>query len=202
MPKVSAEHLESRKRQILDAAMECFAAKGFHQTTMKDIFVASGLSAGAVYNYFAGKDEIIDAIALDRHARENALLQHGSVGADLAVGLRELAVGFFSGFASDEYRKMRRVGIEVWAEALRNPQVLKTVRRGVDEPVELLSRLVSELQQRGEIDRGVDPEGMARVMVAIFQGFVLQQAWDPGIDAECYLSAVEFLADAVATAGS
>jgi hypothetical protein len=44
MPKVSQEHQESRRNQIIEAAMECFSKKGFHQTTMRDIVSESGLS--------------------------------------------------------------------------------------------------------------------------------------------------------------
>ena len=37
MPKVTEAHLEARREQILDAAAECFARKGFHRSTMHDI---------------------------------------------------------------------------------------------------------------------------------------------------------------------
>src|SRR5690606_26473523 len=57
------QHRERRRQQILDAARRCFARRGFHQTTMSDILHESELSAGAVYGYFRGKDEIIAAIA-------------------------------------------------------------------------------------------------------------------------------------------
>jgi len=50
MPKVTVEHIEARRRQIIDSAFDCFAKKGFHQTTMQDVCNAAGLSAGAVYN--------------------------------------------------------------------------------------------------------------------------------------------------------
>ena len=61
MPKVAKEHGEARRRQIVDAAYRCFARRGFHQTTMRDIYQEAGLSPGAVYHYFASKDEIIQA---------------------------------------------------------------------------------------------------------------------------------------------
>src|SRR5512141_1828028 len=61
MPKVTEEYADTRRRQIIDAAYRCFARKGFHQTTMRDIYAETGLSAGAVYNYFKSKEEIIEA---------------------------------------------------------------------------------------------------------------------------------------------
>src|SRR6266851_6449324 len=63
MPKVSQEHLERRRQQILDAAVDCFATRGFHATSMQDIFKAAGLSAGAVYRYFPSKAALIRDIA-------------------------------------------------------------------------------------------------------------------------------------------
>ena len=54
-PDVSNE----RKIQILDAAMDTFAEKGFHKTRMSDIAETSGLSKGSLYWYFDSKDSII-----------------------------------------------------------------------------------------------------------------------------------------------
>jgi AcrR family transcriptional regulator len=63
MPRVSQAHLDARRRQILDAARRCFVRNGFHATSMQDVLAEANLSAGAVYRYFRGKDEIIAAIA-------------------------------------------------------------------------------------------------------------------------------------------
>lgn len=65
MPKISAEHREKRRAQILDAAWRCFYRNGVQPTTMEEIIAESGLSASAMYRYFkGGKDDIIlNAIA-------------------------------------------------------------------------------------------------------------------------------------------
>ncbi|WP_369028857.1 TetR/AcrR family transcriptional regulator, partial [Nocardia farcinica] len=63
MPRVSEEHLERRRQQILVAAQRCFSRKGFYNTSMQDVFAESGLSAGAVYRYFKSKDELVAALA-------------------------------------------------------------------------------------------------------------------------------------------
>ncbi|MCX5536365.1 TetR/AcrR family transcriptional regulator [Streptomyces sp. NBC_00006] len=62
MPKVSQDHLDARRQQIIDAARARFAEHGFARTSMPDIVRASGLSTGAIYRYFKGKDEIVAAI--------------------------------------------------------------------------------------------------------------------------------------------
>src|SRR5919106_2113590 len=63
MPRVSQEHRDQRREQILRAAMACMAREGFHRTSMAMIIAESGLSAGAIYGYFKSKNQIIAAIA-------------------------------------------------------------------------------------------------------------------------------------------
>lgn len=62
MPKVSQAHLDARRQQIVDGARARFASHGFARTSMTDIVAGSGLSVGAIYRYFASKDEIVTAI--------------------------------------------------------------------------------------------------------------------------------------------
>src|SRR3954462_1611376 len=62
MPRVTQAHLDARRQQILDAARARFATHGFARTSMTDLVEASGLSVGAIYRYFKGKDEIVAAI--------------------------------------------------------------------------------------------------------------------------------------------
>ncbi|MCH1624142.1 TetR/AcrR family transcriptional regulator [Ferdinandcohnia quinoae] len=57
-PIVSEDHKEKKKREILESAHACFAKKGFQVATMNDIVEHSGMSKGAIYNYFNSKDEI------------------------------------------------------------------------------------------------------------------------------------------------
>src|SRR2546421_9201477 len=96
MPKVSEEHLEARRQQIVDAALACFARDGFHRATMQDICREAELSPGAIYRYFDGKDAIIEAIADERHAREAAWMELAQEAGGGAAGLRELGGGVFS----------------------------------------------------------------------------------------------------------
>jgi AcrR family transcriptional regulator len=62
MPRVSQDHLDARRAQIIGAARARFASHGFARTSMPDLVEASGLSIGAIYRYFASKDEIVTAI--------------------------------------------------------------------------------------------------------------------------------------------
>ena len=78
MPKISEAKRETRRQEILDAALRCFSRDGFHNTTTADIVRESGVSQGTLYLYFATKEDIVVALADERHQGEamiNALAQ-------------------------------------------------------------------------------------------------------------------------------
>ena len=55
----------ARRKQILDAATQVFAEKGFHRATVKEIARVAGIADGTIYTYIASKDEVLLAV-LDR----------------------------------------------------------------------------------------------------------------------------------------
>jgi AcrR family transcriptional regulator len=199
MPKVSEEHLDARRRQIVDAAIVCFARDGFHRATMQDICREAGLSAGAVYRYFSSKDDLVEAIADERHAREAEFAEGAREIGEGVEALHALGRAFFSSLADPDERRRRRLGVQVWAEALLNPGIHKLVMRGIDLPLTVIPQLVREAQEKGELDRSLDPDALARVMLAMFQGFILQQAWDEHLDVASYLETAEAFVDALLT---
>jgi len=190
MPRVGDDYLESRRRQIMDAAVACFAREGFHRTTMQDIVAETGLSAGAIYRYFPAKEDIVAAIAAEHHAREAAVLDGARVAAGPEEVLRDLARASLGRLADPREQQWRRVTIQLWGEALRDERVMRIVRGGLDEPIEILAGLIRRGQSDGSVPAGVDPDSVARVCAAIFQGLVLQQAWDPEVDIDGYIEAV------------
>jgi AcrR family transcriptional regulator len=190
VPRVGEAYLESRRRQIMDAAVACFAREGFHRTTMQHIVAETGLSAGAIYRYFPAKEDIVAAIAAEHHAREAAVLAGASEATNPGDVLRDLAHVSLGRLADPEEQRWRRVTIQLWGEALRDERVMQIMRSGVDEPIEIIAGLLRRGQRDGSVPAGVDARSAARVCAAIFQGLVLQQAWDPGLDIDGYIGAV------------
>lgn len=62
---IQAQIVALKKGQILDAATQVFAEKGFHKATIKDIAKVAGIADGTVYNYFENKTALLLGI-LDR----------------------------------------------------------------------------------------------------------------------------------------
>ena len=182
MPKISQAERETRRQQILDAALRCFSRDGFHNTTTADIVRESGVSQGALYLYFVNKEDIILALADDRHQSEaiiNALAQREQ---DPVRGLLSLIDLYGSGLSDAARLDARRVGIQGWAEALRSPTIHLSVTKGLALVRAAIVRLIERGQHTGQIRPEIDPEALARVLVATFQGLVLQIAWGEALD--------------------
>ena len=58
---------ERTRNQIEDAAIELFMEHGYHATSMRQIAEHANMALGGIYNHFKSKDEIFEAIILDKH---------------------------------------------------------------------------------------------------------------------------------------
>lgn len=73
MPKEKLKKGETTRLTIEDAAIELFMEQGYHATSMRQIAERAGLALGGIYNHFASKDEIFEAIVVDKHPYKRIL---------------------------------------------------------------------------------------------------------------------------------
>lgn len=73
MPKDKLKKGETTRLTIEDAAIELFMEQGYHATSMRQIAERAGLALGGIYNHFASKDEIFEAIVVDKHPYKRIL---------------------------------------------------------------------------------------------------------------------------------
>ena len=158
MPKVDQKHLDARRKQIVDAARTRFTAHGFAGTSMADLVAESGLSTGAIYRYFKGKDEIVIAVCEEGSDAFPTALTIEAV-TDFLEHVRVLA--------RDEGHA--RLTAQIYAEAAVSPALAKVVRRQLDR---LRSALV-ELIPDGRRD---EAEAIAEAFVALSSGYSQQLA--------------------------
>jgi AcrR family transcriptional regulator len=195
MPKVKPETLAARRDEILEAAEACFARQGFHQTTIQDVIHESGLSAGCIYTHFASKEDLIQAIGERRHARDNMLFAARGGESDPLESLRAIARAFISDLQKEQGLRSRRVAVQLWAEALRDEVIHEQVTGGIRKPIAAIVELLRHGQRIGVIDGAINPRGVARTVVAMFQGMVLQRLWREPFSAAEAISAFDlFLA--------
>jgi AcrR family transcriptional regulator len=182
MPRVKPEYKEERRAQIVAAARTCFARAGFHRTTLQDVFAEANLSAGCVYNYFQSKEDLVLAIADERHHDERHAIADASSVQDPIEGLRSIARRFADDYLKEHGRERRRIAIQTWAEAMQNRAILRAVVAGFEEPKTQIAQLVRRGQALGMLSATVDADAAARTIIAMFHGFILQKLWEPGFD--------------------
>lgn len=192
MPRLRQDTVNRRRAAILEAAIECFAERGFHQTTIAGICARAGVSTGALYVWFDSKEAIVEAVAAQRHARERALLEQ-ALGASTQDDLKRSLAAYLQWLEDPAEQRRRRVGVQIWAEALINPRLHELIRRGIAQRNLLLER-VRRAQDDGSLP-GVEADGLLRVFLALIQGLILQQAWEPELELASYQQAVELLID-------
>jgi len=73
MSKEKLKRGESTRLAVEDAALELFMERGYHATSMRQIADKSGLALGGIYNYFKSKDEIFEALIVNKHPYKKIL---------------------------------------------------------------------------------------------------------------------------------
>ena len=175
MPRVSEEHLERRRRQILEAARACFVRKGIHATSMQDIFAEAGLSAGAVYRYFRSKNEIIEANIATVIGDLHSLFQEFALG-DPLLPLDEvidrLATQIVALSAEDG---PLRLAPEAWALALHDSEIAEYVAANVAHLRETWMGYMRRQLDAGHLPPDADVVAAGKTLFAIMPGFILQR---------------------------
>ncbi|WP_149182958.1 TetR/AcrR family transcriptional regulator [Streptomyces sp. TRM49041] len=182
MARVSQEHLDARRRQILNGAARCFARNGFHATSMQDVLREADLSAGAVYRYFRSKEEIIEAIVAEvldamRSAFESAVSQTPPPTPDqLVANVMAQVLSGGHGLPYEGRESLPRLMIQVWTEALRNDRLSAAMREGYASVRGAWTEVVTAYQTAGMMRDDIPADHVARTMIALAQGFAAQQA--------------------------
>jgi AcrR family transcriptional regulator len=199
MPRLRPERKEERRAQIVAAARTCFARSGFHKATLQDVFAEAGLSAGCVYNYFRSKDELMLAIAEERHEDERRLIAELSEMDDPVAALRQIAKTFADQYLKDDGLDKRRIALQTWSEAQINPFILSSVRAGMDGPRAQLAHLIRRGQTAKRLTSRHDADAIAHTIIALFHCSMLQKLWKPDIDNATHFAVFEHFLRSIET---
>jgi AcrR family transcriptional regulator len=123
VPKVSDEHKNRRREQIVDGARRCFARHGYEGATVARLEKEIGLSRGAIFNYFPNKEALFIAVAASLSDRMTTIWLEQGFRALLEAIVHEdtdwLAVQLEAvrRFRTDpEFQRQAAAQEEIWAE--------------------------------------------------------------------------------------
>jgi AcrR family transcriptional regulator len=88
---------EATRSRIVDAAYLLFLEQGYHGTSMRQIVERAGITMGGIYNHFAGKEEIWQAVLATKHPYHEILpLLRSAQGDAVADFVRDAATRLVS----------------------------------------------------------------------------------------------------------
>src|SRR6267378_8489942 len=158
-----------RRTQILDAAVVCFAKRGFHQASMHDISAEAGISVGLIYRYFQNKEAVISAMA-DRHKKQ---IQEILERARQAPSLRESLETLFTAHCGEtEPQVTAAFVVDLFAEASRNTRVADLVRDVCETSMNGVTDLIARSPEAKTSD--LTPRQMAELIFAVNDGMLLR----------------------------
>ena len=158
--------IERRRNEILTAAARVFAERGYSNTTTREIADAADIAEGTLYNYFAGKRDILLAIARETEApMEAAVLEAGKLEDRTAM-----IVMFEKAFDIFETRLpfMRTVLTEAWMDDGILKEFLVVRLRRISQA---LQAFIAKRVASGAF-RPIDPTTGARLAMGMFAGLI------------------------------
>jgi len=205
LPKVSEQHKDARRQQILDAAMRCFSERGVQRTTLREICRESGLSRGAVYTYFPSKHAIVQGV-LDLFDEQNqAMMAQARATGDPGATFRALAHSAFDLFRRDDAEQLLRIDWALKSEALHDEEVRSQALVQMTSSLDMFTDLVRELVAEGLVDPALDPRSVALFFGALHEGFKSFSLMGLEVDLEAFTATMYRLVpvvDSGSTVGS
>jgi AcrR family transcriptional regulator len=146
---------------------------------MRDICTEAGLSAGAVYNYFRSKDEIVVAVAACGRQSTKGLLHAIETPADAVGALQRLVEVLLAMLDTPASVDSSRLDLRLWAEAVDTPRLQQLFREARDNAVAPFAEIVRRGQEIEEVTDRLDADATARSLVSLMIGLQVQKAIDP-----------------------
>ncbi|SDC12542.1 TetR/AcrR family transcriptional regulator [Actinokineospora iranica] len=125
-------------RRLMAAAVDAFAARGYHATTTRDIATAAGMSPAALYVHFPSKAAVLFAISRSGHERALAMVEAAFAGPGSPTERMGALVAEFVSWHATKHRIARIVQYELSALSAADYAVVASLRRKTEAVVRAL----------------------------------------------------------------
>ena len=208
MPRITEERREARREQILDAARACLLEHGLEAVSMEMIIARSGMSTGAVYRYFKGKDEIIGAAVAASASEIGGAVAPILVNATTRVPselVEELLAAWVdysrSGVGAAAGIDRMPAALHGWSYAQTDPDLKAALQAGLRGFREACIPFVKQWQADGVVAASAEPDSVAQLLLSIFLGFVAQRSLTGDADIHAHANALAALTTAQPPSG-
>jgi TetR/AcrR family transcriptional regulator, transcriptional repressor of aconitase len=163
MPKISDERKTERREQILASARRCFAEHGYEGATVVRLEEATGLSRGAIFNYFGSKEELFIELAVQDTARMSELW----VNEGLEAVVREII---------ELDPDWLGVYLELIQRVRTDPEFRGRIEARQKDVIPVNRARVEEAQRSGEYRDDLEPSELGTFVNLVLNGLALQRA--------------------------
>jgi TetR/AcrR family transcriptional regulator, transcriptional repressor of aconitase len=201
VPRITDERRDARREQIIDAARACILDHGLEAVSMEMIIARSGMSTGAVYRYFKGKDQIIAAAVTDAMAGIGATVSSilaqpnpGPPGQLIGKVLSAITEYSRSGVGAAAGVDRMPVAIHGWSYVQTNAELKGAVQATLRALRDQSVPIVRQWQAEGTVAVDAKPEHVAQLIQSIALGFIAERVLTGDAEVEAFAQAVTALA--------
>ncbi len=163
---------ESRRAEILAAAMATCAEKGFFSTRIDDIAERAGVSKGAIYHHFDSKQDVFLTL-LEQLIDESVgmIAELDATGATAEESLRALTDSLLA--MTRESPLLVKGLFELYLVSMRDPEFRARFMRHYDAMIDAATHIIARAMERGELSSELDAETAARIAFMGGDGLLL-----------------------------
>jgi AcrR family transcriptional regulator len=180
MPAVlTRKERQAQSRQdLIAAAARVFARRGYHKATIEEIAAGAGMTSGAIYSNFEGKEELFLAIADDQV--ESRVAEIEAVG-DAAEGKGDPGIE-----AADQFRAFLEgdpdwplLFYEFWSVSVRDPALQGELAKRRDAIRDALADTLERVAAELGFELRFPARALATAIAASLNGLAFERAADP-----------------------
>lgn len=175
---------ESKKQEIIQAALQVFSRYGFAKTKMIDVANAAGIGKGTIYEYFRSKEEIFAESFLYMMKKSDIMLEEALSKTDNPEQKLRAIVDIWLIHFLEEAGDFMAIMMDFWAEGIRtkNEKILQIIDlKGLYHQYrQLIDDVLQEGVQRS-VFREINTMTFSSVMIAALDGLMLQWILDPNL---------------------
>lgn len=172
------QNKQTSREKILQSAVQLFLGDGYEATSVNDICKHAGVSKGSFYHYFETKQVLFLSLMENWSGRvmQSVLGEPITEDSNAKDVLIQMPYQFNMAFAA--VPRGFPMLVDFWRQAMADPAIWKTAVEPYRYFMGFFMRIIEAGQQDGSIRKDIDSEILARLLVAVAMGYLLEAAFD------------------------
>ena len=171
--RLDSQKKDATKQRILYCAADLFAVKGFTETTIRELAIATGIKSSSIYYHFASKNDILVYMMEDYASHYSSeydnlimLLKNGE-----NASIDEIIFPLYLAFSEDSESYYNKTFGVILQEQYRYPAVREFISKYILQRELLVKTMIDVLKKHGYISQFTDPDFWMKVSSSLIYAF-------------------------------